>query len=54
MIPGEYKLAEGDVIANEGRREIGLEVAPPLEVEPMDVVVLIWGPEPATLNEPVM
>jgi urease beta subunit len=27
MIPGEYKLAEGDVIANEGRREIELEVA---------------------------
>jgi urease beta subunit len=27
MIPGEYKLAEGDVIANDGRREIQLEVA---------------------------
>ena len=27
MIPGEYKLAEGNVIANEGRREIELEVA---------------------------
>src|SRR5712692_11239180 len=27
MIPGEYKLAEGDVIANEGRREIELEVS---------------------------
>jgi urease beta subunit len=27
MIPGEYFLAEGDVIANEGRREIELEVA---------------------------
>jgi len=27
MIPGEYILAEGDVIANEGRREIQLEVA---------------------------
>lgn len=27
MIPGEYILAEGDVIANEGRREIELEVA---------------------------
>ena len=27
MIPGEYKLAEGDVIANEGRREIELEIA---------------------------
>jgi urease beta subunit len=27
MIPGEYKLAEGDVIANDGRREIELEVA---------------------------
>ena len=27
MIPGEYKLAEGDVIANEGRREIVLEIA---------------------------
>jgi urease beta subunit len=27
MIPGEYKLAEGDVIANEGRRETELEVA---------------------------
>lgn len=27
MIPGEYKLAEADVIANEGRRETELEVA---------------------------
>src|SRR5579862_9852504 len=27
MIPGEYKLAAGDIIANEGRREIELEVA---------------------------
>src|SRR5260221_9999712 len=27
MIPGEYKLAESPVIANEGRREIELEVA---------------------------
>ncbi len=27
MIPGEYILAQGDVIANEGRREIELEVA---------------------------
>ena len=27
MIPGEYKLAEGDVTANEGRREIVLEIA---------------------------
>src|SRR6202166_5207894 len=27
MIPGEYKLAEGDVIANKGRREIELEIA---------------------------
>ena len=27
MIPGEYKLAEGVVIANDGRREIELEVA---------------------------
>ena len=27
MIPGEYLLAEGDVIANAGRREIELEVA---------------------------
>ena len=27
MIHGEYKLAEGDVIANEGRREIELEIA---------------------------
>src|ERR1700688_2170878 len=27
MIPGEYKLAEGEVIANEGRREIVLEIA---------------------------
>ena len=27
MIPGEYILAEGDVIANEGRREIELEIA---------------------------
>jgi urease beta subunit len=27
MIPGEYILAEGDVIANEGRREIEIEVA---------------------------
>ncbi len=26
MIPGEYKLAAGDIIANEGRREIELEV----------------------------
>jgi len=27
MIPGEYILAQGDVIANEGRRETELEVA---------------------------
>lgn len=27
MIPGEYKLAAGDVIANDGRREIELEIA---------------------------
>ena len=27
MIPGEYKLAEGDVIANDGRRELELEVS---------------------------
>ncbi|HVA94315.1 MAG TPA: urease subunit beta [Candidatus Dormibacteraeota bacterium] len=27
MIPGEYKLAQGDVIANQGRRETELEVA---------------------------
>ena len=27
MIPGEYILAEGDVIANAGRREIELEIA---------------------------
>ena len=27
MIPGEYKLAEGNVIANDGRREIELEIA---------------------------
>jgi urease beta subunit len=27
MIPGEYKLADAPVIANEGRREIELEVA---------------------------
>jgi urease beta subunit len=27
MIPGEYRLAEGPVIANEGRREIDIEVA---------------------------
>jgi urease beta subunit len=27
MIPGEYKLAEGDIIANDGRRELELEVA---------------------------
>ena len=27
MIPGEYLLADGDVIANEGRREIELEIA---------------------------
>src|SRR5258708_35065213 len=27
MIPGEYKLAEGDIIANDGRREIELEIA---------------------------
>jgi urease beta subunit len=27
MIPGEYLLAEGDVIANEGRRTIELEIA---------------------------
>src|SRR5260221_8432533 len=27
MIPGEYKLAESPVIANEGRREFELEVA---------------------------
>ncbi len=27
MIPGEYILAEGVVIANDGRREIELEVA---------------------------
>src|ERR1700756_222238 len=27
MIPGEYKLAAEDIIANDGRREIELEVA---------------------------
>src|ERR1700746_2490803 len=27
MIPGEYILAEGEVIANEGRREIVLEIS---------------------------
>jgi urease beta subunit len=27
VIPGEYLLADGDVIANEGRREIELEIA---------------------------
>jgi urease beta subunit len=27
MIPGEYKLASGDVIANDGRREIELEIS---------------------------
>jgi urease beta subunit len=27
MIPGEYKLAPGDVIANDGRREIELEIS---------------------------
>ena len=27
MIPGEYKLAEGVVVANDGRREMELEVA---------------------------
>ena len=27
MIPGEYKLAKDPVVANEGRREIELEVA---------------------------
>src|ERR1700720_2289827 len=27
MIPGEYKLAEDPVIANQGRREIELEIA---------------------------
>jgi urease beta subunit len=27
MTPGEYKLAESPVIANEGRREIELEIA---------------------------
>ena len=27
MIPGEYRLAERDVIANAGRREIELEIA---------------------------
>jgi urease subunit beta len=27
MIPGEYKLAAGDIIANDGRRETELEVA---------------------------
>lgn len=27
MIPGEYKLAAGDIIANDGRREVELEVA---------------------------
>ena len=27
MIPGEYRLAESPVIANEGRRETELEVA---------------------------
>src|SRR5579871_945267 len=27
MIPGEYILAQGDVIANEGRREITLDIA---------------------------
>jgi urease beta subunit len=27
MIPGEYKLASADVIANEGRREIELDIS---------------------------
>src|ERR1700730_2434123 len=27
MIPGEYKLGTGDIIANDGRREIELEIA---------------------------
>jgi urease beta subunit len=27
MIPGEYRLTDGDVIANVGRREIELEIA---------------------------
>ncbi|MGH9681234.1 MAG: urease subunit beta, partial [Candidatus Acidiferrales bacterium] len=27
MIPGEYKLADGDILANDGRREIELEVS---------------------------
>jgi urease beta subunit len=27
LIPGEYKLAEGDVIANAGRRETELDIA---------------------------
>jgi urease beta subunit len=27
MIPGEYQLAEGDIIANQGRGEIELEIA---------------------------
>ena len=27
MIPGEYILAAGDIIANDGRREVELEVA---------------------------
>jgi len=27
MIPGEYILAEGDILANEGRREITLDIA---------------------------
>ena len=27
MIPGEYILAEGDVIANDGRRELEIEIA---------------------------
>jgi urease beta subunit len=27
MIPGEYVLAEGEVIANEGRRTVGLDVS---------------------------
>jgi urease beta subunit len=27
MIPGEYRLADGDVLANESRRELELDVA---------------------------
>jgi urease beta subunit len=27
MIPGEYILAEGDILANEGRRELTLDIA---------------------------